>query len=110
MSLLKEFKEFAAKGNVIDLAVGVIMGAAFGTVVKSLVDDVIMPPIGVLVGGVDFKNLGIPLPGKDAKGNPNVLSYGNFINNCITFLIIAFAVFMLVKVMNRVIRKREEAP
>jgi large conductance mechanosensitive channel len=110
MQLLKEFKEFALKGNVVDLAVGVIIGAAFGTVVKSLVDNVLMPPLGVLIGGVDFKHLTVPLPGQDAKGDPNVMRYGAFINDCISFLIIAAAVFMMIKAMNTLKRKKEDSP
>lgn len=100
MSMLQEFKKFALRGNVIDMAVGIIIGAAFGTVVKSLVDDIIMPPIGMVTGGVDFRNLSIPL--EDAVGDkPAVaINYGAFINNVISFLIVAWAVFMLVKAMN----------
>ena len=109
MSVVQEFKKFALRGNVIDMAVGIIIGAAFGTVVKSLVDDVIMPPIGVLTGNVDFKQLAIELKppvtenlgGVEKVVKPAVtLNYGNFINNVITFLIVAWAVFMLVKAMN----------
>lgn len=100
MSVIQEFKKFALRGNVIDMAVGIIIGGAFGTVVKSLVDDVIMPPIGLLTSGVDFKTLSIPL--RVAQGNvPAVtLNYGSFINNVITFLIVAWAVFILVKAVN----------
>ncbi len=100
MSVLQEFKKFALRGNVIDMAVGIIIGAAFGTVVKSLVDDVIMPPIGVVTGGIDFKNLSIPLKGEAGQPGAVMLNYGNFINNVITFLIVAWAVFMLVKAIN----------
>jgi large conductance mechanosensitive channel len=100
MSVIQEFKKFALRGNVIDMAVGIIIGAAFGTVVKSLVDDVIMPPIGVLTGKVSFKDLAYPLV-VDANGKPTAsINYGAFINNVITFLIVAWAVFMLVKAMN----------
>jgi large conductance mechanosensitive channel len=110
VSIAKEFKEFAAKGNVIDLAVGVIIGAAFGKVVSSLVDDVIMPPIGMMLSGVDFTKLSIVL--KDAVGDqPAVLiRYGAFINTCITFLIVAFCVFLMVKTINKMNRKKEAAP
>jgi large conductance mechanosensitive channel len=99
MSVIQEFKKFALRGNVIDMAVGIIIGGAFGTVVKSLVEDVIMPPIGALTGGIDFKELKweLPaLPGIQAA----TIKYGSFINNAITFLIVAWAVFMLVKAIN----------
>src|SRR4249920_3625784 len=107
MSLGKEFKEFAMKGNVIDLAVGVIIGAAFGKIVTSLVEDIIMPPIGLLAGKLDFSNLYIALNGqvyptlkaaKDA-GAP-LLTYGAFLNNVVNFLIVAFAVFLMVRQIN----------
>ena len=106
--MLKEFKEFAMRGNVLDLAVGVIIGAAFGAVVTSLVNDMIMPPIGRVMGNVDFKDLFIPLDGvtyqsladAKAKGAP-VIAYGNFLNTIINFLIVAFAIFLLVKQVNR---------
>src|SRR4051812_25694697 len=99
MSVIQEFKKFALRGSVIDMAVGIIIGAAFTTVVKSLVDDVIMPPIGRLTGNVTFKDLSYPL-GIGADGKPVTLNYGAFINNVITFLIVAWAVFMLVKAIN----------
>jgi large conductance mechanosensitive channel len=111
--MLKEFKAFALKGNVLDLAVGIIIGGAFGTIVKSLVDDVIMPPIGLLLGDVDFSSLFLLLkPGPkapppyaslaDAKAAGAVtINYGQFINNVVTFLIIAFAVYLVVRVANR---------
>ncbi len=100
MSMFQEFKKFALRGNVIDMAVGIIIGAAFGTVVKSLVDDIIMPPIGMLTSGVDFKDLSVTL--REGAGDvPDVtLNYGAFINNAITFIIVAWAVFLLVKAMN----------
>ena len=106
--MLKEFKEFAMRGSVLDLAVGVIIGAAFGKVVSSLVDDVIMPPIGRLLGHVDFSNLFINLSDKSyaslaaakAAGAPT-LNYGNFLNTIISFLIVAFAVFLLVRAVNK---------
>jgi large conductance mechanosensitive channel len=108
MSVFQEFKKFALRGNVIDMAVGIIIGAAFGTVVKSLVDDVIMPPIGILTSDVDFKSLKYEIrPGVPDPANPTVftkppvtLNYGAFINNVITFVIVAWAVFFLVKAMN----------
>jgi len=100
MSLLDDFKDFALKSNFVDMATGIIIGGAAGTVVKSLVSDIIMPPIGMLLGGVDFSKLNIPL--KDAVGKtPAVaINYGAFINSLISFLIIAFAIFMLIKVYN----------
>ena len=117
MGILKEFQEFAVKGNVMDMAVGIIIGGAFGTIVKSLVDDVIMPPIGMLLGGVDFSNLFInmsdikydSLAAAKEAGAP-VIAYGSFFNNIISFLIVAWAVFLLVKGMNALKRKEEEAP
>ncbi|HEX7881077.1 MAG TPA: large-conductance mechanosensitive channel protein MscL [Candidatus Eisenbacteria bacterium] len=106
--MLKEFKEFALKGNVLDLAVGVILGAAFGALVSSLVNNVMMPPIGVVTGGVDFSRLGIMLKPAEGDKPATMLSYGVFINSVITFLITAFAVFLLVKNVNR-FRKQEAA-
>jgi large conductance mechanosensitive channel len=100
MGIISEFRDFAIKGNMIDMAVGIIIGAAFGTVVNSLVSDVIMPPIGQMIGGVDFSSIMIPLGGVDAKGEPNAIRIGAFLNNIISFLIIAWAVFMLVKAVN----------
>ncbi|MCS4432958.1 large-conductance mechanosensitive channel protein MscL [Aquiflexum gelatinilyticum] len=110
MSLIKEFKEFAMKGNVVDLAVAVIIGGAFGKIVSSFVNDIIMPPIGVLLGGVDFKDLSIII--KEAEGElpAVVLSYGNFIQNVVDFLIIAFVIFMAIKGMNSFKKKEVEAP
>jgi len=113
--MISEFKEFAMRGNVIDLAVGVVIGGAFGKIVTSLVDKVIMPPIGMLIGNVDFSNLAWTLApakiGADGKEIPAVvLGYGDFINTLIQFIIVAFAIFMLVKVVNRLSRKKEEAP
>jgi large conductance mechanosensitive channel len=105
--VLKEFKAFAMRGSVLDLAVGVIIGAAFGKVVSSLVDDVLMPPLGRLIGKVDFSNLYINLSGThydtfaEAKAHGVALSYGNFINTIINFLIVAFAIFVLVRAVNR---------
>src|SRR3978361_606812 len=102
MSVGKEFKEFAMRGNVVDLAVGVIIGAAFGKIVTSLVNDVIMPPIGYLTGGIDFKNLKVLIKqGDPAKKIADVsINYGNFINTMIEFLIVAFCIFMVVKAIN----------
>lgn len=115
MGMISEFKEFAMRGNVIDLAVGVVIGAAFGKIVTALVDKVIMPPIGLLIGGVDFSKLGLTLKEAtvDAAGNPVppvVLAYGEFINAVIQFVIVAFAIFLVVKAINRVHRKPEDAP
>jgi len=119
--MFKEFKEFAMRGNVVDMAVGIIIGAAFGTIVKSLVDDVIMPPIGLLLGNVDFSNLFITLKeGATAgpyltlasaeKGGDVTLSYGAFFNTIISFLIVAFSVFLLVKGMNKMKREQDAPP
>jgi large conductance mechanosensitive channel len=117
MGIFKEFKDFAVKGNAIDMAIGIIIGAAFGKIVSSLVKDVIMPPVGLLMGGVDFSNLFLDLSGKGyptlaaatAAGAP-VLTFGVFLNNVIDFLIVAFVVFMLVKQINRMKRKEAEKP
>ena len=107
--MFKEFKAFAMRGNVVDMAVGIIIGGAFGKIISSFVNDVIMPPIGMLLGGVDFSNLMITL--KQAVGDaPAVaISYGKFVNTVIDFIIIAFAIFMVVKGMNKM-KKKEEAP
>lgn len=113
--MLKEFKEFAMRGNVVDLAVGIIIGAAFGKIVTSLVNDVIMPPIGMALGNVDFKELFISLSGEsfpnlaaaEAAGAP-VIRYGLFINTVLDFVLVAFAIFLLVRVINRL--KRTEPP
>ena len=110
MSILKEFKEFAVKGNAVDMAVGIVIGASFGKIIASMVADLIMPPIGVLVGGVDFTKLGITL--KEAVGDvPAVtLKYGNFIQTVVDFTIIAFAIFMLVKLINKLKKQEAAAP
>jgi large conductance mechanosensitive channel len=110
MSILREFKEFAIKGNAIDMAIGIIIGAAFGKIISSLVDDIIMPPIGVLVGGVDFTKLAVTLKEATADAPAVTLNYGNFIQTLVDFTIIAFAIFMLVKLINRLRRKQEAAP
>ena|SRR5688572_18880804 len=109
MKILQEFKEFALKGNVIDLAVGLIIGAAFGAVVNSLVKDVMMPPLGVITGGVDFSDKVVTLRQATADKPAVVMSYGLFINACITFVIQALAVFIVIKMMNAARRKKEEA-
>lgn len=107
MGVLSEFKAFAIKGNVVDLAVGIIIGAGFGKIVSSFVGDVIMPPIGLLIGGVDFSDLAITLKAASGDIPAVLLSYGKFIQSLIDFIIVAFAIFMAVKVINRM--KREEA-
>jgi large conductance mechanosensitive channel len=129
MSMMKEFREFAMRGNVVDMAVGIIIGAAFGTIVKSVVDDLVMPPVGKIVGGVDFSNLYIPLSSKiaeaqalaaatnanftlalaDAKKIGPVFAYGNFLTVLLNFVILAFCIFMVVKAMNTM-TKRLEGP
>lgn len=120
--MLKDFKEFAMRGNVVDMAVGIIMGAAFGAIVKSLVDDVIMPPIGLLLGRVDFSNLFIVLKQGVLAARPYAslaaaraagavtFNFGIFINTIVSFLIIAFSVFLLVRAMNKMMRKKEALP
>jgi large conductance mechanosensitive channel len=120
--VFKEFKEFAMKGNVMDMAIGIVIGAAFGTIVKSLVADVIMPPIGLLLGNVDFENLFVVLRSGAEVAGPYAslaaakeagavtLNYGTFINTIISFLIVAFAIFMLVRQMNKLKREEEAAP
>lgn len=110
MSMLQEFKEFAIKGNAIDMAVGIIVGASFGKIISSLVADVFMPPVGVLIGGVDFTKLAYTL--KDAAGDvPAVtLNYGNFIQTMVDFTIIAFVIFMAVKFINSLKKKEMAAP
>jgi len=110
MSLINEFKAFAVRGNVVDMAVGIVIGAAFGKIVSSFVDGVIMPPLGLLIGGVDFSDLAIVL--KDAVGEAPavVLRYGAFFQTVVDFVIIAFAIFMAIKAINHLKRKEAEAP
>ena len=116
MSMLKEFKEFAMRGNVVDMAVGIIIGGAFGKIVSSVVADVIMPPIGLLLGGVKFTDLKVILkePVLDAAGAVTTaavsINYGNFIQVTVDFIIIAFAIFMMIKAMNSMKKKQETAP
>src|SRR4051812_38666027 len=98
--MLKEFREFALKGNVVDLAVGVIIGAAFGKIVSSLVSDLLMPPLGLLIGNVDFSELSLMLKHADGAGKAVTLNYGLFINNIINFVIVAFSIFLVVKGIN----------
>jgi len=109
MSMLKEFKEFAMRGNVVDMAVGIIIGGAFGKIVSSLVNDVLMPPIGALMGHVDFSNLTVTLREKSAESAAVSLRYGLFINTILDFIIVAFAIFIVIKQMNR-LKKKEAAP
>jgi len=114
MGLMKEFRDFAVKGNALDMAVGIIIGAAFNKIVSSLVNDIIMPPIGMLLGGVDFKNLQLVLKGASAlptgEAVPAVaIRYGLFINTAIDFLIVAFTVFMMVRLVNRLSQMRATA-
>lgn len=113
----EEFKEFAMRGNVVDLAVGIVIGVAFGAIVDSLVNDVIMPPIGLITGNVDFSNLFVNLSGQDyasltaaREAGAPVIAYGSFINAVINFIIVAFAIFLVVKGMNRLRRQQEQAP
>jgi large conductance mechanosensitive channel len=111
--MLEEFKNFAIKGSVVDLAVGVVIGGAFGKIVTSLVDSIIMPPIGLLLGGVDFSELHIVLKGATEEAGAVVLSYGSFLNTVVQFFIVAFAIFIIVKQLNRFKKKEEvkaEAP
>lgn len=108
MSIISEFKAFALKGNVVDMAVGIIIGAAFGKIVSSLVGDVVMPPLGLLIGGVDFSDLAVTLKAAEGTTPAVVLAYGKFIQTVIDFLIVAFAIFMGVKAINR-LRHHEEA-
>ncbi len=115
--MLKEFKEFAMKGNIVDLAVGVIIGGAFGKIVTSLVNDIVMPLVGLLIGKVDFSNLFIALGSGDFKTiqeakNAGVatINYGLFINNVIDFLIVAFSIFIVIKQINKFTKKKEEKP
>lgn len=110
MSFIKEFREFAVKGNMIDMAVGIIIGAAFGKVVSSLVGDIFMPPLGWMIGGVDFSDLSIALPEIIEGKGAVLIPYGKFIQTLIDFMIVAFAIFMVVKVINRMKKKSEEAP
>jgi len=115
MKILQEFKQFAMKGNVVDMAVGIIIGAAFGKIISSLVNDVIMPPIGMLIGGVDFTELKVVLKDASVDQAGNVinavtLNYGTFIQTALDFLIVAFAIFLMIKAMNQMKKKEETAP
>jgi large conductance mechanosensitive channel len=108
--MFQEFKKFAMRGNVVDLAVGIIIGAAFGKIVSSLVNDIIMPPLGVLLNGVDFKDLVVTIREAAEGAEAVTLNYGMFIQNIVDFVLVAFAVFLLIKGINRMNRKKEEAP
>ena len=115
MSFIHDFKEFVSRGNVVDLAVGVVIGAAFGKIVSALVDNVIMPPIGYIVGGIDFSDLVLRIgnPVADAKGvvtGGAIIRYGAFLNTVIQFIIVAIAIFLVVKLMNRLIKHEDAAP
>ena len=108
MGILKEFKDFAVRGNVVDMAVGIIIGAAFGKIVTSLVNDVVMPPIGLLLGNVDFSSLSLVLRDAAANSPAVTINYGVFINTVLDFLIVAFVIFLVIRQMNRL--KRQEPP
>ena len=110
MSMMKEFRDFVMRGNVVDMAVGIVIGAAFGKIVSSFVNDVLMPPLGVMLGGVDFTELSMTL--KEASGEVAAvtLNYGSFIQTVVDFVIIAFAIFMVIKAMNSMKKKEEAAP
>lgn len=110
MSLIKEFKEFAVRGNVVDMAVGIIIGGAFGKIVSSLVTDVVMPPVGVLLGGVDFSKLSLTVREASEAAEAVTINYGKFINTVIDFVIIAFVIFMAIKGMNKLKKQEEEKP
>jgi len=108
--MMKEFRDFAMRGNVVDMAVGIVIGGAFGKIVSSFVNDVLMPPIGMAIGGVDFSQLAITLQEASDDVAAVTLNYGSFIQTVIDFIIIAFAIFMVIKAMNSMKKKEEEAP
>ena len=110
MGMVSEFKDFAMRGNVIDMAVGIVIGGAFGKIVSSFVADVLMPPIGLLLGNVDFSDLAITLKEATAEAGPVLLKYGTFINTVVDFIIIAFAIFLVVRGTNNLKRKEEAVP
>jgi large conductance mechanosensitive channel len=110
MSFAKEFREFAVKGNVVDMAVGIIIGAAFGKIVSSFVSDIITPPLGYLIGGVDFTDLKATLPAMQEGRDAVTINYGAFLQTTFDFLIVAFAIFLVIKMINRLKRKEEVAP
>ncbi len=110
MSMMKEFRDFAMRGNVVDMAVGIVIGGAFGKIVTSFVNDILMPPIGMAIGGVDFSDLAIVLREASGEVEAVTVNYGAFIQTALDFIIIAFAIFMVIKAMNSMKRKEEEAP
>ena len=110
MGMMSEFKDFAMRGNVVDMAVGIIIGAAFGKIVSSFVSDVIMPPIGVMIGGVDFTNLAVTIQEASEGVEAVTIKYGAFLQTVFDFLIVAFAIFMAIKFMNSLKKKEEDAP
>jgi len=110
MGMMSEFKDFAMRGNVVDMAVGIVIGGAFGKIVSSFVSDVLMPPLGLLMGGVDFKDLAVVLKQEVGELPAVTLNYGSFIQSVVDFLIIAFAIFMVIKAMNNLKKKEEAAP
>lgn len=110
MSMMSEFRSFAMRGNVVDMAVGIVIGGAFGKIVSSFVNDVLMPPIGMLLGGVDFSSLAVTLKEASGEAAAVTLSYGSFIQTVVDFIIIAFAIFMVVRAMNSLKKKEESAP
>lgn len=105
MKIINEFKAFISRGNVVDLAVGLIMGSAFGKIVSSFVSDILMPPIGLLIGGIDFRNLSIQIKAASATQPAVTINYGQFINTCIDFVIIGFSVFLVIKALNKLQKK-----
>jgi large conductance mechanosensitive channel len=110
MGMAQEFKAFAMRGNVVDMAVGIVIGGAFGKIVSSFVNDVLMPPIGMLLGGIDFSSFAVTLKEKVGDTEAVTLNYGAFVNTVIDFVIVAFAIFMVIKLMNAAKKKEEEAP
>jgi large conductance mechanosensitive channel len=110
MSMMSEFKNFAMRGNVVDMAVGIVIGGAFGKIVSSFVNDVLMPPIGMMMGGVDFSELAVVLKEASGEAAAVTINYGSFIQTVLDFVIIAFAIFMVVRAMNNMKKKEEEAP
>jgi large conductance mechanosensitive channel len=110
MSMMSEFRDFAMRGNVVDMAVGIVIGGAFGKIVSSFVNDVLMPPIGLALGGVDFSELALTLQEASGEVAAVTLNYGSFVQTVVDFIIIAFAIFMVIKAMNKMKKKEEEAP
>ena len=110
MGMMKEFKDFAMRGNVVDMAVGIVIGGAFGKIVSSFVKDVLMPPIGMLMGGVDFSSFAFTLKEATEEAEAVTVNYGTFVSTVLDFLIVAFAIFMVIKAMNAAKKKEEEAP